>query len=103
MAFQTPPTVVEQVPEGPESLANAFSDRTLTLASRSVHADDYMNSHQAVAPALHVSTTFRYAKDPDRLVQWENLDVSLSCYSLGRSREPITTFVSSRAAVCPDL
>ncbi|KAI9743094.1 MAG: hypothetical protein M1818_003389 [Claussenomyces sp. TS43310] len=39
----------------------------LSLSSQTVHADDFLNSSQDVAPALHVSTTFRYAKDPNKL------------------------------------
>lgn len=47
------------------------------MASLSVHADDYINNHQAVAPPMHVSTTFRYAENPDDLKPWENLNVCL--------------------------
>ncbi len=60
--------------EGPTSLAASFGHQ-LSLASRSVHADDYINSHRAVAPPMHVSTTFRYSNNPDNLVVWENIDV----------------------------
>lgn len=63
--------------ECPDSLALAF-DRELSFASRSVHADDYINSHRAVAPPMHVSTTFRYARNPDEMVPWTNTDV---CYA----------------------
>ncbi|KAM7192235.1 Cys/Met metabolism PLP-dependent enzyme domain containing protein [Naviculisporaceae sp. PSN 640] len=58
---------------GPNELAAAFG-KELSLSSRSVHADDYINNHQAVAPPLHVSTTFRYSRNPDDLKQWENLN-----------------------------
>ncbi|KAK4231035.1 cystathionine beta-lyase [Podospora fimiseda] len=58
--------------DGPKKLVAAFPDKELSLASRSVHADDYINNHQAVAPPMHVSTTFRYSDDPDKLVSWEN-------------------------------
>jgi len=60
---------------GPEQLASAFPGHPLSLSTRSVHADDYINSHRAVAPPLHVSTTYRYSSDPDKLVVWENADV----------------------------
>ncbi|RYO75778.1 hypothetical protein DL764_010318 [Monosporascus ibericus] len=40
---------------------------SLSLSARAVHADDYLNSHQAVAPPMHVSTTFRYSRDPEKL------------------------------------
>lgn len=49
-----------------------------SLASRAVHADDGIAAHRAIAPALHVSTTFRYSDDPDKLSAWDNSDVRLS-------------------------
>lgn len=61
---------------GPESLADAFSGHPLSLSSRAVHADDYINSSQAVAPPMHVSTTFRFSEDPSKLKQCDNIDVS---------------------------
>ncbi|KAK4187983.1 Cys/Met metabolism PLP-dependent enzyme-domain-containing protein [Podospora australis] len=61
------------VVDGPRKLAAAFG-KELSLASRSVHADDYINNHQAVAPPMHVSTTFRYNRDPDQLRPWDNLN-----------------------------
>ncbi|KAH7376893.1 cystathionine gamma-synthase [Plectosphaerella cucumerina] len=39
--------------------------RPETLA---VHGDDWLNNDTDVAPALHVSTTYRYADNPDELV-----------------------------------
>lgn len=50
---------------------------SLGLASRAVHGDDGISAHRAVAPALHVSTTYAYDRDPARLVPNENVDVSL--------------------------
>ena len=47
----------------------------LSLSARTVHADDYLNSHPAVAPPMHVSTTFRYSRDPDLLEPWLNVNV----------------------------
>ncbi|KAF3076968.1 putative trans-sulfuration enzyme [Trichoderma lentiforme] len=46
----------------------------LSLATRAVHADANVDSHSAVAPALHTSTTYRFADDPDELVPFKNLD-----------------------------
>ncbi|KAK4674239.1 hypothetical protein QC763_118680 [Podospora pseudopauciseta] len=66
-------SAVKAVVEGPNSLAVAFG-RELSMASRSVHADDYINNHQAVAPPMHVSTTFRYNRDPEQLRPWDNLN-----------------------------
>lgn len=65
---------VRVLEDGPGQLASVFN-RELSLASRSIHADDYINTHRAVAPPMHVSTTFRYARDPDELVPWLNTDV----------------------------
>ncbi|RYP78521.1 hypothetical protein DL771_000474 [Monosporascus sp. 5C6A] len=47
---------------------------SLSLSARAVHADDYLNSHQAVAPPMHVSTTFRYSRDPEKLQPWLNIN-----------------------------
>lgn len=75
------PTSTGAAPEGPRQLAAVFEPYQLSLASRSVHADDYINSHRAVAPPMHLSTTFRYSDDPDALKHWDNTDVSdWSCF-----------------------
>jgi hypothetical protein len=49
----------------------------LSLSSQTIHADDFLNQGQDVAPPLHVSTTFRYNKDPNVLVPWAERDVGL--------------------------
>lgn len=46
-----------------------------TLATLGVHADDAINDYTDVAPALHVSSTFRYSHDPDKLRPTDDLDV----------------------------
>lgn len=77
MAESAPdPAITQNVPDqpGPDHLDQAFG-KQLSLASRAVHSDDYINNHQAVAPPMHVSTTFRYSRNPDDLVAWENLNV----------------------------
>jgi hypothetical protein len=48
----------------------------LSLASRLIHADDHISVHRAVAPAMHVSTTFRYNDDPELLDRKHLIDVS---------------------------
>jgi hypothetical protein len=48
----------------------------LTLSSKTIHADDYLNKGRDVAPPLHVSTTFRYNRDPDALQTLTSVDVS---------------------------
>jgi cystathionine gamma-synthase len=46
-------------------------------ATLCVHADDPLNGNVTdVAPALHVSTTYRFAKNPDDLVEAKDQDVS---------------------------
>ncbi|KAI1734309.1 pyridoxal phosphate-dependent transferase [Xylaria scruposa] len=49
--------------------ATALASRLqhLSLSAQTVHADDFLNSHSAVAPPMHVSTTFRYSRNPDEL------------------------------------
>jgi hypothetical protein len=63
-----------------ESLAqldlNDAPEKQLSLSSRAVHADDHISAHRAVAPAMHVSTTFKYSRNPDELTICANLDVS---------------------------
>jgi hypothetical protein len=49
----------------------------LSMATRAVHGDDGIAVHRAVAPPMHVSTTYRYNSDPDQLQTWVNVDVSL--------------------------
>jgi cystathionine beta-lyase len=52
--------------------------RTLSLGSKTIHADDYLNKGTDVAPPLHVSTTFRYNKNPDNLQVFHELDVNIT-------------------------
>ncbi|KAI0555137.1 pyridoxal phosphate-dependent transferase [Xylaria curta] len=49
--------------------ATALASRLqhLSLSAQTVHADDFLNSHSAVAPPMHVSTTFRYSRNPEEL------------------------------------
>ncbi|KAI1452341.1 PLP-dependent transferase [Annulohypoxylon moriforme] len=46
----------------------------LSLSAQTIHADDFLNSHQSVAPPMHVSTTFRYSRNPDELKRWVNIN-----------------------------
>ncbi|PHH60059.1 hypothetical protein CDD81_2145 [Ophiocordyceps australis] len=46
---------------------NAQHDASQSLATRAVHADHGIAAHRAVAPAMHVSTTFCYTDDADKL------------------------------------
>jgi cystathionine beta-lyase/cystathionine gamma-synthase len=49
-----------------EELPN-LSLQNVELATLALHADDHLNSIEDVAPPIHVSTTFRYPKDPEVL------------------------------------
>jgi cystathionine beta-lyase/cystathionine gamma-synthase len=63
----------------PESLAH------FSAATRAIHGDDGIQQNNAVAPPMHVSTTFRYNDDPDKLVFWgehdPNADRDTNIYS----------------------
>lgn len=79
---------------GPGSLASHFpAGHTLSLASLSIHADDYINNHRAVAPPLHTSTTFRYHPDPAQLRTWDNTDPNapFDSHIYSRDSAPNTT------------
>ncbi|KAI0391122.1 PLP-dependent transferase [Xylariaceae sp. FL0594] len=87
--------VIQQPPADPELVARVAFQHTVqtvdadgvkqdatTLASRlqhmsigaqTVHADDFLNSHPSVAPPMHVSTTFRYSRDPEDLKPGANI------------------------------
>lgn len=58
-----------------------------SLATRAVHADADIDDHSAIAPALHTSTTYRFADDPNDLVAFKDLQVKQkwrsAFYSLG--------------------
>src|SRR4051812_10002818 len=61
----------DSVPSIPPTKAPNYSAATL-----GVHADDILNDSTDVAPALHVSTTFRYTSDPDQLIPISEKEVS---------------------------
>lgn len=45
------------------------------FSTQAVHADDFVSPHRAIAPALHSAVNYRYARNPDDLVEMENDDV----------------------------
>ncbi|KAL7629202.1 hypothetical protein AAE478_000722 [Parahypoxylon ruwenzoriense] len=59
---------------GPDATTLASRLQHLSLSAQTIHADDFLNSHQSVAPPMHVSTTFRYNSDPDQLRPWSNIN-----------------------------
>jgi len=78
-AFEAVETTVHSAAGG-EALSQEDPDSEvpsgkLSLGSLAIHADDCISAHAAIAPALHVSTTFRYNKSPANLVPLENLNV----------------------------
>ncbi|KAI0538267.1 Cys/Met metabolism PLP-dependent enzyme-domain-containing protein [Xylaria digitata] len=64
------------VPSKPDATALASRLQHLSLSAQTVHADDFLNSHTAVAPPMHVSTTFRYSRNPDDLSYMNNTSPS---------------------------
>ncbi|BEJ15426.1 hypothetical protein CspHIS471_0500310 [Cutaneotrichosporon sp. HIS471] len=52
----------------PELLAKFSS------ATRAIHGDDGIQQHKAIAPAMHVTTTYRYHDNPDDIVFWGEHD-----------------------------
>lgn len=44
-------------------------------STRAMHADDHLSKTADVAPAMHVSTTFRYSSNPDELIPMSDDDV----------------------------
>ncbi|KAH6648507.1 pyridoxal phosphate-dependent transferase [Truncatella angustata] len=62
----------ESTPSGTSYETPATRLQHLSLSSQTIHADDYLNMYKDVAPAMHVSTTFRYSRNPDELKQWNN-------------------------------
>jgi cystathionine beta-lyase/cystathionine gamma-synthase len=56
---KAPLTLAEKLPN--------LSLQNVEPATLALHADDHLNSIQDVAPPIHVSTTFRYPKDPEAL------------------------------------
>ena len=49
--------------------------RTQHQSTLAIHGDDHLNRSTDVAPALHVSTTFRYTPNPSELVPAKDLQV----------------------------
>jgi hypothetical protein len=55
----------------------AVDSNSLSTSTLAIHADDFLNSDDTtdVAPALHVSTTYRYTRDVERLAPLYDEDV----------------------------
>ncbi|KAJ5734042.1 trans-sulfuration enzyme [Penicillium malachiteum] len=46
---------------------------SIGTSTRSLHADDVLNTVSDVAPPMHLSTTFRYSNDPETLIPFADL------------------------------
>lgn len=66
-------------------------DVSYSASTLAVHGDDALNSTEDVAPAMHVSTTFRYTSDPDKLVPFSVADVVRSAIVLEPFRSTFET------------
>jgi len=60
-----------------------------SASTLAVHGDDPLNDSTDVAPAMHVSTTYRYPEDPEKLVPFSMDDV-VRCYCIRQSQPPVT-------------
>ena len=63
---------ITSVSHGSEPASTVRPQHQSTLA---IHGDDHLNRSTDVAPALHVSTTFRYSSNPSELVPAKDLEV----------------------------
>ncbi|KAL8989846.1 MAG: hypothetical protein Q9177_001361, partial [Variospora cf. flavescens] len=66
--------------------------------TQAIHGDDSLNVVQDVAPPMHVSTTFRYAKDPEKLIPAADAEVRL----LRTSMHPSTASLPLRQTSNPE-
>lgn len=41
---------------------------SMGMATRAIHADDFLSPHHAISPAIHVTVCYRYPRNPDNLV-----------------------------------
>ncbi|KAI1470080.1 cystathionine gamma-synthase [Daldinia caldariorum] len=74
VAHEKPVVGIDEADAPVTATALASRLQHLSLSAQTIHADDFLNSHQSVAPPMHVSTTFRYSDDPDELEPWTNIN-----------------------------
>jgi len=67
----------------------------LSLSSKTIHSDDFLNKGQDVAPPLHVSTTYRYNRDPDKLRTLAEHNVSSCSWGKSHANTPLTEWYCS--------
>ena len=63
--------------DGHQTVEDYTPSHDLSLSSKTVHSDDFLNKGQDVAPPMHVSTTFRYSRSPEELKTWKEYDVCI--------------------------
>ncbi|KAL2042009.1 hypothetical protein N7G274_005197 [Stereocaulon virgatum] len=73
------------------------------LSTLAIHGDDHLNSSADVAPALHVSTTFRYASNPSELVPVRNVKEALPTDAHVYSRHTAPTSTRFETILTPLL
>jgi hypothetical protein len=71
-----------------ESLSLALRDaRPATLA---VHADEGLRLVDDIAPPIHVSTTYKYPDDPEKLMPFYGRDIGVCTPESSSSARPLT-------------
>jgi len=58
--------------EPPQPVMTSYAPATIAI-----HADDHLAATIDVAPPMHVSTTFRYSRNPDDLIPVADEDVRM--------------------------
>jgi len=58
--------------EPPKPVMTSYNPATIAI-----HADDHLAATIDVAPPMHVSTTFRYSRNPDELIPVSDEDVRI--------------------------
>ncbi|KAI1326193.1 pyridoxal phosphate-dependent transferase [Xylariaceae sp. FL0255] len=87
---------VEATPETPVKIDEAAPTspyENWSLSAKTIHVDDVLNTHSAVAPPMHVSTTFRYSQNPDDLIpdKFQSPDNPKDLYIYSRASAPNTS------------
>lgn len=65
------------------------------LSTKAIHADDFSSTHKAIAPCIHTAVNFRYHRDPEALIPFENTDVrSLRLPFLSMKASPLMSYLA---------
>jgi cystathionine beta-lyase/cystathionine gamma-synthase len=84
---------LESIVNGPSTSEPTLPSRPYTNSTHAIHADDHLNRTTDIAPALHVSTTFRYASNPSDLIPAKDLKghLPVDAHIYSRYTTPNTT------------